>query len=136
MNNPRPQKLPTVITALNGAPNPKPIDVEIDRNHGSTVALETTRARLQESKRLPIPTPSQRIEQLTRENGHLRHEVAFHQQLQDAMRYLQIDILCVMQKLQQAIDGFTKVQREAEAEYMEFWDAGTERSYTPWPRAT
>lgn len=135
MSKPRPKGIRLNTLRLDGPPPPNPIDIEIGRNNGSTVALEATPERVQASKRMPIPTLSQRIEELTRENSHLRQEVAYHQRLQRPMRDLQRGLESAMRKLQQHIDGFNKEQREAEAEYMDFWRTSTDGSGTPWPKA-
>lgn len=65
-------------------PTPTSLDVLIGHSLGSTVALEATPARLQASKKMPKPTLSQEIEQLTGENGFLRQELAYHQKMHEA----------------------------------------------------
>lgn len=52
-------------------PTPTSLDVLIGHSLGSTVAFEATPGRLQASK-MPKPTLSQEIQQLTGENGFLR----------------------------------------------------------------
>src|SRR2546421_12988197 len=56
-------------------PVPTPIDKLIDRNQGSSVALEATRPRMESSKSM-TPTPFQRVEQLTSENAAMREQKA------------------------------------------------------------
>jgi hypothetical protein len=114
MSAPRPQRR-YVLTSNPGGPPPlTPLDIEIGRNQGSSVGLEARPARLQETKHMPIPTLSKRIEELTRENGHLRQEVGFYQKMQSAVMLLQEDAEQVIEKLSLAIMGFRQAQKEAE----------------------
>ena len=63
-------------------PTPTSIDIEIARNHGTTVAIEATDESLQASKIAPTPSLSEIIEHKTRENGRLRYELAYLQRKQ------------------------------------------------------
>ena len=57
-------------------PTPTPIDAEIARNHGTSVAIEATNESLQASKTAPTPSLSEIIDHRTRENGRLRQQLA------------------------------------------------------------
>lgn len=63
-------------------PTPTPIDAKIAHNNGTSVAIEATNESLQASKTVPTPSLSEIIEQRTRENGRLRHELAYQQRKQ------------------------------------------------------
>ena len=56
---------------------PTSIHTENARNHGISIAIETTGESLQASKTAPTPSLSEIIEHKTRENGRLRHELAY-----------------------------------------------------------
>jgi hypothetical protein len=93
---------------------PSPVDLEIGRNNGITVAMEATTERLQASKKLPVPDLAQRVQQLTKDNGRLRLEVAYHQNLQRATENLREDVRFVIESLERAIAEFSNVQRVVE----------------------
>jgi hypothetical protein len=99
--------------------SPNPTDRAIARNHGTSTALEATRERLEASKRAPIPTPAERIHELTKENGELRLEIRFYRQMQGAMKALQEDAEFVAEKLEQTILRFSRVQDEVERDWYE-----------------
>ncbi|KAH7418762.1 hypothetical protein BKA64DRAFT_763401 [Cadophora sp. MPI-SDFR-AT-0126] len=63
-------------------PTPTPIDTKIAHNNGTSVAIEATKESLQASKTVPTPSLSEIIDQRTRENGRLRHELAYQQRKQ------------------------------------------------------
>lgn len=96
---------------------PTAVDLEIRRCGGRTASLDTTPERLQMSKRAPIPDLSQRIHELTRENGQLRLEIRYYQQMQEAMRVLQEDAKFVAETLEHAVVEFAKVQKEVEDDW-------------------
>jgi hypothetical protein len=109
---------PQLALAVSDKPvPPNPVDDEIARNHGTSVALEATTERLQGSKKVPSPTPAERIHELTEENGQLRLEVRYHQQMQDAMRALQEDAKFVAEKLERAVVAFNRVQKAVEDDW-------------------
>ncbi|KAI9763355.1 MAG: hypothetical protein M1840_000547 [Geoglossum simile] len=112
----RPQKIYGPASKSDRPPPLTSIDIEIGRNRGSSVALEASPARLQASKKTPIPSLSQRIEELTKENGNLRQEVLFHQKMQTAITYLQQDTEYAVKRLNQAVADFSKARKVAEDE--------------------
>ena len=95
-----------------GPPEPTPLDIEIARNNGTTVALEATQKRLQASKRNPPPSLLQMVEQRTRENGQLRQQIAYLQRKNSAAVYLQEEIKYVDNLLGQALINFHDLNRE------------------------
>ena len=95
---------------------PSPIDVVIGHHGGSTVALEATRERLKASKQCPIPPLSERIEQLSIENGHLRHEIVYYQEMFAASRKLQEDVQYISDKLQRVLARFHAIRRQLDQE--------------------
>ncbi|KAH9204860.1 hypothetical protein DL95DRAFT_318631 [Leptodontidium sp. 2 PMI_412] len=91
-------------------PTPTPVDVEIARNKGTSVAIEATNESLQASKTAQTPSLSEMIEQKTRENGRLRQELACQQRKQGAGLYLLEEVRLVVEKLQQAIIDYQRLQ--------------------------
>jgi hypothetical protein len=92
------------------------IDNLIDRNQGSSVALEATRARMEPSKRM-TPTPFQRVEQLTRENAALREEMARFHRLQSANAYFIKETKEALDLLQQAVYEWRKAQKDIDNDF-------------------
>jgi hypothetical protein len=94
-----------------------PIDNLIDRNQGSSVALEATRARMETSKCMMTPTPFQRVEQLTRENAALREELARFHRLQSANEYFIKQTKEALDLLQQAVFEWRKAQKDIDNDF-------------------
>jgi hypothetical protein len=107
-------------------PVPTPIDNLIDRNQGSSVALEATRPRMEASKRLMTPTPFQRVEQLTRENAALREEMARYHRLQSANGYFIEETKKALDLLQQAVFEWRKAQKDIDKDFKKDPDYGVE----------
>jgi len=99
-----------------GPPALTPVDIEIARNQGSSVAIEATLENLQAAKRLPITSISETIEQKTRENGQLRQELAYEKRKSKSSIYLLEEVKLVVASLQQAIITFQKLNRNMEGE--------------------
>ena len=55
-----------------------PIDHKVEGYGGVTSTIECLPDQLRISKVRPIPSPKQRIEELQRENGHLRRELSYY----------------------------------------------------------
>ncbi|KAH8683380.1 hypothetical protein BGZ60DRAFT_368887, partial [Tricladium varicosporioides] len=63
-------------------PTPTSIDTKIALNNKTSVAIEATNESLQASKTIPTPSLSEIIDQRTKENSRLRHELAYEQSKQ------------------------------------------------------
>ncbi|KAF7894685.1 uncharacterized protein EAF01_010135 [Botrytis porri] len=96
---------------------PMPIDIQIGLQRGSTAALEMTPERLQATKQGPSLSTTERIEELTKENGLLRLEIRYYQRMRNAMQELIDDTKFVTERLNGTVKRFTKVQREAENDW-------------------
>lgn len=99
---------------LQGPPKPAQMDIIIGLHQGSTVALEATPEQLRMSKRQPILSLSERIEQLSRDNGHLRHEIACYKTKQTAAGRLKDDMQKVSEKLERALQRFDKAWKQVD----------------------
>lgn len=91
---------------------PRPIDKAIAQVHGSSVALDATRDNLNASKLLPTPSLKELIEEKTRENGRLREELAYLQQIQQLGDHLREEVEYVTERLHLAISSFRKGQKD------------------------
>ena len=116
MNEPRQAKVHT-SHRLSRPPLPSPIDVLIDRNQGSSVALEATSARMEASKRMMILTPYQKNMQLNKDNAALRAEMARLHKLESANAYFTKDIKEALGILQQAVFEWRKAQKDIDNEF-------------------
>ena len=61
------------------------VDHKIARRGGSTSTIECLPYRLRISKVQPLATPQQRIEELQRENGHLRRELIYYKETREVL---------------------------------------------------
>jgi hypothetical protein len=93
-----------------------PVDNIIGQHHGSTVALDATPERLQASKSKPIPTLTQRIEQLSVENGNLRCEISYTRRLYDAGVELEHKARLAREILDAVLSDFEAIQRQVDYE--------------------
>jgi len=91
---------------------PSSLDILIGYNVGSSVMLEVTLERLQVSKKNLRPTLSQVIEQLTRENGYLRQELAYNHKMHEASIRLAWETQDVVERLRRAVFDYRNTQRE------------------------
>lgn len=102
--------------SVNSAPPvPAAIDIEIANHNGSTVAIEATPDRLQAAKKMPTPSLSQMVEQLTWQNGQLRSEIDYHQRRHAASLYLLQKTRLIVKSLEQAIENFGDLDGEPRA---------------------
>jgi len=97
----------TRLPNYDGPPEPTPVDLEIARNQGSSVAIEATQERLQAAKKMPTTNPSETIEQKTRE-GYLQQELAFQLRMNRAYLCLEESVIQIDKFLQDAINEFQK----------------------------
>jgi predicted nucleic acid-binding Zn-ribbon protein len=91
--------------------------VLIDRNQGSSVALEATPARMEASKRMMNLTPFQKNMQLAKDNAALRAEMARFQRQESANTYFVKEIKEAMEILQQAVFEWRKAQKDIDNEF-------------------
>lgn len=100
------------LKLLDGPPELTPVDAEIARHQGSSVAIDTSQKSLQAAKKMPTASLSQTVEELTRENGRLREELAYWQRRDGASLYLLGEVKDAVGSLQQAIVNFQRINRE------------------------
>ena len=112
-----PRRAQINIPSTEAPPKPTDVDMKIARNQGSTLAIETTAARLEASKSLPTPSLSDLIYELTRQNGHLRQEVAYHVRKDSGTLYLEQEAKYLLERLRMALITFAKMRQEARDEF-------------------
>ncbi|KAI9658225.1 MAG: hypothetical protein M1821_002357 [Bathelium mastoideum] len=100
-----------------GPPIPNEVDIEIARHNGSSLAVDATRERLQAAKFSPTPSLSQIIEELTRENGRLRRELAFRHRLDRLGHDLHDEAGYIIERLRMALINFRQGQKDIETEF-------------------
>ena len=93
---------------------------EVNHKQDSSVNLKETSRCLQASINQPIPLLPERIKQLTQENGLLRQEIAFYQNIWNAVMSVSEETESVVIKLQHILASFNKVQTEAETDCLNF----------------
>ncbi|XMA20312.1 hypothetical protein WAI453_013103 [Rhynchosporium graminicola] len=93
---------------------PRSVDRKISQVDGRTIALEATPELLEAAKKKPVQSLSHRIDELTRENGRLRLEIRYHQQMQEAIETLQTDMKFAVETMERSILEFGSVQEVAE----------------------
>ncbi|RDL30202.1 uncharacterized protein BP5553_10480 [Venustampulla echinocandica] len=93
---------------------PTAIDIEIGRHCGKTVALEATTEYLQASKRAPTPELSERIHELTKENGQLRLEIKYQQEREEVLKDLPDDAKFMVETMWNALMHCKQVLQEVE----------------------
>lgn len=96
---------------------PTPVDHIIGQQPpGSTVALAATRGGLQESKTKPIPTPVQRMEELSFEKSNLQHEPSYHQRMNEAGEKLEQEVRRGLEIQNRAVSDFLAILQQVEYE--------------------
>lgn len=100
---------------LDERPSPDSIDLTIHKE--STVALNLMPKTLQISKAQPTPSFKDMIETLSKENGYLRHDLAYVQRLQELGEELQQEVDYVYDRLKTAVITFQKSQKDIESEF-------------------
>jgi len=117
MANPRRPKLRIALPKLDSPPAPTKVDLEIARNHGSSMAIEATPERLQASKNMPTPSLTEIIVDLNRRNGRLTRQLLYA----DRMRELGTDLLeestFILERLRMAVINFKQGQKDIENEF-------------------
>jgi TolA-binding protein len=106
----RPKPL-RVKAPTDGPPQLSPIDKIIELHHGSSTAIEATPERLQASKQYPIPSLTERIEQLQRQLTSLNHEIAYYRQIEPYRREFEDSVERLGGGFEKAVFKLGKIQR-------------------------
>ena len=103
---------PAEVTALNH---------HIASRGGMTSNIEKLPNQLQLNKHRSSPSQSQRIEELTRENGYLRQELAHHQETHCAMVILHAKTVRAYKVLQEGLQELSQRVAGSERCLLEYW---------------
>ena len=108
-------------------PNITPLDHFISQNGGTTSAIDMLPHQLQRSK--VRPTIQERIEELTRENGRLRQELALHNETYTATIALYTKAQEAFTILQDALRNISEKRTMSEKSLLDYWGISTEDFY-------
>ncbi|KFY68433.1 hypothetical protein V496_01055 [Pseudogymnoascus sp. VKM F-4515 (FW-2607)] len=106
---------------------PSAIDIEVGRRGGSTIALDATAEAMQRAKKDPPKNLTERIEQLTRENGALRLQLEYHQKIRGPICQLRDDAQFAVDKIGNALVRFTAEEDRAAQDLQEAMEAAPRR---------
>ena len=98
-----------------------PLDHYISSSGGTTSTIENLPHRLQITKRQPRPTTGKRLEELVRENGYLRQELALQKELLDAMVTLHGKTVDAYKTLKLALREISQKRMQSEQRLLEYW---------------
>lgn len=98
-----------------------PLDHRIAQNGGTTSRLERLPYRLRKFKSENDVELERRIEELTRENGRLREELAFHEGAHRALRSLFVQTKDAYELLRGALQGASERLVNSEGTLLSFW---------------
>ncbi len=108
------------VFGLNGFSAFSNSKTEVSHKQDSSVNLKEKSRCLQASISQPIPLLPERIKQLTQENQLLRQEIAFYQNIWNAVMSVSEETESVIINLQHILASFNKVQTEAEMDCLNF----------------
>jgi len=97
------------------------LDARIANAGGTSSRIEMQPHRLQEAKRRPTTSTEKERENLIRENGYLRQEIAFYQDSRNAMLAFHSQALEVYQVLQGALKDLSEKLAAAEGRLERYW---------------
>ena len=138
----RSRALSPAILTHSRTPSINKLNHQIRLHNRSTSILELSPQRLQLAKQNPPVSLSARVEELTRELGHLRQEIQFYreggfenlQQLRESVydvsqqlfiaHYLDQDVSRldeIIAQLRNALEASKRRERKAKKAWMEFW---------------
>ena len=86
-----------------------------------TSTIEKLPSQLQLNKNRSPPTRSKRIEELTRENGYLRQELAHHHETHCAMVTLHAKTVRAYKVLQEGLQELSQQVAGSERRLLEYW---------------
>lgn len=96
------------------------IDVQIARRHGTTIAIEATRERMQTSKIATTPSLTEIIAEKERAVGRLRHELHYEREGRLLGERLEEELRFLLERLRIAIINYAQGQKDIKAEYNRF----------------
>ena len=113
-------RLPWKKSRQHPPPEAKTLDHLIAQHGGSTAAIDTLPLRIQKTKYESIDT-RQRLEQLTRENGYLRQELAHLKDTHESFLTFYHTIIETVQTMEVAIRDVSEKIALSEQRLTEYW---------------
>ncbi len=104
---------PTEVTLL---------DHQILAGGGTTSTLENIPNRLRASKTKRAVSQKQWIEELTKDNGYLRQELAYYKEVQQALLALHHETAQASALLEEALEKFSQKVAESEKPLLDYWN--------------
>jgi len=109
-------------TALLGRPaEVTALDHCIASRGGTTSKIEKLPSQIQVTKYRSPPNRDQRIEELTRENGYLRQELALYEETRDAMVSLHTKTTKAYKLLREGLQELSEKVALSEKSLLEYW---------------
>lgn len=93
-----------------------------------TSTLENLPNRLRASKTKQPVNQKQWIEELTKDNGYLRQELAYYKEVQQALLALHHETIKVSTMLEEALEDFSQKVAEAEKPLLDYWKINLEET--------
>lgn len=97
------------------------LDHRIASAGGTTSKIEKLPNQIQVTKYHSPPNCDRRIEELTRENGYLRQELAFYQETRDAMVSLHAKTTKAYKLLREGLQELSEKVALSERSLLEYW---------------
>ena len=97
------------------------LDHRIFTHGGTTSVIDSLPSQLNLRKRRAHPPPSKELEELTRENGYLREELALHQETRLAITKLHRKTIEAYQILQNALQEMSQKVATSEERLLQYW---------------
>jgi len=97
------------------------LDARIARAGGTSSRVELLPHRLRETKLRPSTSAAMQLDDLTRENGYLRQEIAFYQESRNAMLAFHSQTLDTYKGLQSALKELSEKLALADSRLERYW---------------
>ena len=97
------------------------LDDQIARKGGTTSTIEELPHRLQISKKQKRLTPAERVVELTRTNGYLLQELAYHKDARAAEMRFYEKVIKLRAGLEDALKERAQTRTRAEASLLDYW---------------
>jgi len=105
-----------------------PLDYHIAQHGGLTASIERLPHLLQNAKSKTTTDTNQRLEELVRENGRLREEIAFHQDTQRALMSSYTASVEAFETLKESLQVTSERMLMSEQRLLKYWGIEPEQS--------
>jgi hypothetical protein len=98
-----------------------PLDCEIFSRGGRTSMTDTLPQQLWLSKTKPCPSRDMRLEELTKENGYLREEIAMMKEIQSSTMIFLERAIEAQRMLEEGLKDIQRKRYQAEGRLLRYW---------------